>query len=149
MSETSKPDTVPVYRVENPNIAVAPNGVTSHEELVGQWFSPNLDSALGYLRKSTQTFGKDAGPIDGAQLVVAELPLGELEAHHVSQHPIASGMDVEGDNYIVPRDGSIPTEVIPLDETLGGLQGQLGNTEKFAEAKERVHAMLGQVAVEK
>lgn len=149
MSETPKQDAVPVYRVENPNIPGNPNGVTSHDELIGQWFSPNLDSALSYLRKSTQTFGKDAGPIDGAQLVIAQLPADELEAHHVSLHPIASGMDVEGDNYIVPRDGNVPTEVIPLDETLGGLQGQLGNTEKLAEAKERIHAMLGQVAVKK
>lgn len=147
MSET--PKTTPVYRVENPTVPSAPNGVTSHEDLVGKWFSPNVDMALGYLRKSTQTFGRDAATVDGAQLVVAHVPVEQLDTMHVSRHPIAASMDVENDNYIVPRDGSVPTDVIPLDETIGDLRGQLGNFNKYREARERVHAMLGAVAVEK
>ncbi len=149
MSESVQPTTTPVYRVENPHISGTPNGITSHEDLVGQWFSPNVDTALNYLRKSTQTFGKDAAPVDGAQLVVAHVPTEQLDGLHVSRHPIAASMDVENDNYIVPRDGSVPTEVIPLDETLGDLRGQLGRFDKHQEARQRVHAMLGAVAVEK
>jgi hypothetical protein len=147
MSET--PQTTPVYRVENPNIAGTPNGVTSHEDLVGQWFSPNVDTALGYLRKSTQTFGRNAAPVDGARLVIAHVATEQLDAMHVSRHPIAASMDVESDNYIVPRDGSVPTEIIPLDETIEDLRGQLGNFNKYKEARGRVRAMLGAVAVDK
>lgn len=58
---------VSLYRIENPNIAGTPDGVTSHEDLVGQWFSPNLDSTLLCFRKPTQTFGREAAPVDGAQ----------------------------------------------------------------------------------
>jgi hypothetical protein len=147
MSET--PNTTPVYRIENPNIPSSPNGITSHEELVGQWFSPNVETALGYLRKSTQTFGRDAAPVDGAQLVVAHVPTDQLEALHVSSHPIAAKMDVEDDNYIVPRDGSIPTDTIPLDDKIGDLRGQLGNLYKYREASDRVRAVLGGVAIKK
>lgn len=146
---TEKPTTIPVYRIENPRIQSNPNGITSHEELVGQWFTPNIDSILPYLRKSTQTFGRDAAPVDGAQIVIAHVPSDQLDGMHVSRHPIAASMDVEGDNYIVPRDGSIPTDVIPLDETIGDLRGQLGNLNKYQEARQRVHALLGMVAVEK
>jgi len=148
MSKSVQPDTTTVYRVENLAIQGTPNGVTSHEDLVGQWFSPNVDTALNYLRKSTQTFGKDAGPVDGAQLVVAHVPTAQLDGLHVSHHPIAASMDVENDNYIIPRDGTVPTDIIPLDETLGDLRGQLGNFNKQQEARQRIHAMLGEVAVE-
>lgn len=149
MGESAQKATTPVYRVENPTIQGVPNGVTSHEDLVGQWFSPNIDTALNYLRKSTQTFGKDARPVDGAMLVVAHVPTAQLDELHVSRHPVAASMDVENDNYIVPRDGSIPIDVIPLDETLGGLRGQLHRFDKQKEARRRVHTMLGELAIEK
>jgi hypothetical protein len=145
MSETNA--TVPVYRVENPTIKAVPDGITSHKDLVGEWFSPNVDTALTYLRKSTQTFGEGASAVPGAQLVVAHIPLEQLDALHVSRHPIAANMDVENDNYIVPRDGSVPTDVIPLDELIGDLSGQLGNFNKHREAKERIHSMLGDLAI--
>lgn len=96
MSQKQAESPAVLYRIENPSAYSVPNGETSHAELVGQWFSPNLDTALNYLRKSTQTFGKDAHPIDGAQLVIASLPMDQLETHHVSHHPIAATMDVEG-----------------------------------------------------
>lgn len=138
---------VPVYRVENPNIAAHPDGVTSHEELVGQWFSPNLSTATDYLRKSTQTFGPDAHVVDGAQLVVAYVPADKLDEHHVSRNSIAAGMDVENDNYIIPRDSSYRMTTVPLDETIGDLRGKLGNFVKLTEAKRRVAARVGQLAL--
>jgi hypothetical protein len=151
MYETQKTETTTLFRIENPVHPKprTPDGVVSHEDLVGQWFTPNLDKALSYLPKSTQTFGRCAAPVDGAQLVVAHVPEDQLDGLHVSRHPIAASMDVENDNYIVPRDGSVPTDVIPLDETIAELRGQLGNFNKQREARERVHAMLGGVAVEK
>lgn len=150
MSEKLISDTVAVYRIENPTIAAKPNGVTSHEDLVGQWFSPNLPTVLNYLDKATKLidktkpFGQRVSPAEGAQLVVAQVPTDQLEDLHVSNHPVAATMDVESDNYIVPRDGSIDTQVLPLDDVLGDLRGQLSNWEKQKQAHELVTAHVGE-----
>ncbi len=117
--------------------------LTSHPDIVGQWFSPNLNTAVNYLRKSTQTFGKDARPVDGAQLVVAHVPADRLEDFHVSRHPVAATMDVENDNYIVPRDDTIETATVPLDETIGDLRGRLGNIANLIEAQKRINDLVG------
>lgn len=140
--------TTTLYRIENPQIPAehdpgVPHGaLTSHPDIVGQWFSPNLGTAMGYLRKSTQTFGKEAHPVDGARLVLAKVPRSQLESLHVSEHPIAATMDVEGDNYILPRDGSTPTEEIALDETIEDLKGHLGNFANLMEAQRRINDLL-------
>lgn len=39
---------------------------------------------MNYMRKATQRFGKDAGPIDGARLAVTEVPTAQLDSLHVS-----------------------------------------------------------------
>ena len=135
-----------LYRIENPNIRAEPDGISSHEELVGQWFTPNLDTALGYLRKSTQTFGKDAAPVEGARLVLAQVPQDELDKFHVSKSDIARQMDVEIDNYLLPRDGSVPMEDIALDDVLEGLHGKLGRLHELLEAKRRIVEKLGELA---
>ena len=67
MSETN---TVRLYRVENPTITHINIDSVSHQDLVGKWFTPNIGTATNYLRKATQTFGKEAHPVEGAQLVV-------------------------------------------------------------------------------
>lgn len=138
----------PLYRIENPNIVARPDGVTSHEELIGQWFTPNISTAMGYLRKSTQTFGKDSVPVDGARLVVASVPTTELDAQHVSNHHIAANMDVENDNYVIPRDGTFPITEVPLDKVVSDLAGNLGNFLKLREAEKRIVRLAGQVAVD-
>lgn len=141
-------ETVNLYRIENPNIPADPDGVVSHRDLVGQWFTPNINTALNlnYLRKSTQTFGEEVQPVDGAQLVVANVPADQLEDYHVSRHPIALTMDVENDNYLIPRDGTVPTTAIELDDVLGEMKGNIrfGNLE---EARKRVIAKLGKTSV--
>lgn len=129
---------VRLYRVENPTIPAKPDGVISHEAIVGQWFTPNINTATNYLHKATQTFGKDAHPTEGAQLVVTDVPRTDIEGLHVSHHPIASGMDVENDNYIVPPEAGYPRTTIALDETLGDLKGKLGRFDNLMEAKQRV-----------
>ena len=147
MSETN---TVRLYRVENPAITARSDGIVSHEDLVGQWFTPNIGTATNYLRKSTQTFGRDAYPVEGAQLVATDVPEADLEALHVSKHPIASSMDVEDDNYIVPPDAEYPRAAIGLDVTLGDLKGNLGKLDKLIEAKQRVAQVaqeLGEISV--
>lgn len=138
-----------LYRIENPNIPAKKHdpekplgSLTSHPDIVGQWFSPDVNTAVRYLRKSTQTFGKEAGPIDGARLVVARVPDDRLDEFHVFRHETASKMDVESDNYIIPRDGSVPIMEIPLDQTIGDLRGQLGNFNNFAEAQRRINELV-------
>ncbi len=136
------PETTTLYRIENPTKSANSDGIASHEDLIGQWFTPSLETATNYLRKSTQTFGRDAQTIHGAQLVVAEVSTESLEQYHVSNHPIASEMDVEDNNYLIPRDGSIEIEEIPLDEIIGDLKGSLGNFLKLTEAKQRIIASI-------
>lgn len=144
----SNPETVELYRIENPNIPANPDGMTSHPELVGQWFTPNLDTALGYLRKSTQTFDEDPLPVPGARLVLAHLNPQELEKFHVSQNRTARGMDVENDNYLIPRDGTVPTEDIELDSVIEGLHGKLGRFQELMEARRRVVEKVGEVSIQ-
>ena len=141
---SAETETTTLYRIENPNIPPKPDGVVSHEDLIGQWFSPNLPTVIHYLRKSTQTFGHNAHPVDGAQLVMAKVPTEQLDAMHVSLHPVAADMDVEGDNYIVPLDGGIETSTLPLDETLGGLKGTLGRVDRLQEASRRIELLVAE-----
>lgn len=129
-----------LYRIENPNLPAEPNGITSHEALVGQWFASNLDTALVYLPKSTQTYGRGAAPVAGAQLVVARVPHDKLPEFHVYEHAIAREMDIENDNYIIPRDGSVPMTTLPLDDVLGDLRGRLGRFPELQEANRRIAA---------
>lgn len=86
---------ISLYRIENKNIEKEPDGITSHKDLKGQWFSPDLNTAIGYLRKSQKE--------KGAKIIIVKVSKEELEKLHVSKHLIASQMDVEGDNYIIPE----------------------------------------------
>ena len=129
---TKSGETISLYRIENKNIEKEPDGITSHKDLKGQWFSPDLETALVYLRKSQQTFGAEAKRVDGANLVVVKIPKEEFENLHVSKHPIASQMDVENDNYIVPE--NIERNYINLDD----VQDKVGNFENFQKAKKQV-----------
>lgn len=129
-------ETISLYRIENKNIEREPDGVTSHKDLKGQWFTPNLDTALTYLRKSQQTFGTEANRVEGANLVVVKIPKEEFENLHVSKHPIASQMDFENDNYIIPE--NIERNYINLDD----VQNKIGNFENFQKAKKQVEEKI-------
>lgn len=147
MTETN---TTQLYRIENPTIESTPDGVVSHTDLVGRWFTPNIDTAATYLRKATQTFGKDATVVDGARLIIADVPASDLESLHVSAHPIACTMDVEGDNYILPAEASYPQTTIPLDKIMYDLRGNLGKFNQMNEAKIRLHKIasnLGKISL--
>ncbi len=147
MIEKNSENTTTLYRIENPNIPAVPNGMTSHEDLVGQWFSPNIHTALIYARKSTKKSKETGKPVNGTRLVVAHVPDTVVSDLHVSRHPIASSMDVENDNYIVPRDGTYPVQQIDLDPIIGELRGELGRLDKYSEAKRRVILHLGEILV--
>jgi hypothetical protein len=125
-----------------------PDGVTSHEDLIGEWFSPNLSTTMRYLRKSTRLRGsRQFVPFAGAQLVVADVPADKLDDLHVSNHPIARTMDVESDNYIIPRTGDIPIAVVPLHDIIGDLRAELGNVRVLIEARERIAARIGHAGI--
>jgi hypothetical protein len=138
-----------LYRIENPAIPVDPSrlGEVSHPGIIGQWFSPDLDTALNYLPKSTQTYGKNPGVVAGTQLVIAIVPTEKLDAYHVDSHPIAAALDHEPNNYLIPRDGSVPMVTLHLDDVLGDLKGNLGNFHKRKEAEERVRDTLGDISL--
>ncbi|OGG09026.1 hypothetical protein A3J20_04100 [Candidatus Gottesmanbacteria bacterium RIFCSPLOWO2_02_FULL_42_29] len=138
LEATKSGETISLYRIENKNIEKEPDGITSHKDLKGQWFSPDLETALVYLRKSQQTFGTEAKRIEGANLVVVKIPKEEFEKLHVSKHPIASQMDVENDNYIVPE--SIERNYISLDN----VQDKVGNFENLQKAKEQIKEKVKQ-----
>jgi hypothetical protein len=90
------------------------------------------------LRKSQQTFGAEAKRIEGANLVVVKIPKEEFENLHVSKHPIASQMDVENDNYIIPE--NIERNYINLDD----IQDKVGNFENLQKAKEQIKEKVKQ-----
>ena len=140
--EESQPDSVPLYRIENPHHPNprTPDGVTSHEDIVGQWFSSDLETTVNYLSKSTQDKGL---PVDGARLVIAHVPRAQLDSLHVTQHETARNMDVEKDNYIVPRDGTVEIEEVPLDPIIGDLRGKLNRVSTRLEALERIQKIGG------
>ncbi len=98
MTEFAPSTTVKLYRIENPAIKAILDGITSHKNLVGQWFAPDPDHIRPLILKK-------ALKEPGAQLVVACVPVDTLNLYHVTEHPVASAMDVEDDNYIIPRDG--------------------------------------------
>lgn len=77
---------------------------------------------------------------------MVEVPQDQLVPLHVSQHPVAATMDVENNNYIVPRDGSWPEKHVDLDGLLGDLRGNLGNFLKLKEAEKRIVEELGRLA---
>ncbi len=98
-----------------------------------------------YLRKSTQTSGKEGHKVvGGARLLVASVSTEDLPRYHVSAHPIAAGMDVEPDNYLLPNvDGTLPVEVVALDGIVAELRGKLANPRNIHEAQRRIEAVLG------
>jgi hypothetical protein len=131
--------TTRLYRVENPNIEVDPGrfGDTSHPELVGQWFTPDLDQATNYIKKSTQIFEKKARVVDGAQMLVADIANGDLSGYLASGDERTRNMDIEGDNYLLPRDGTVSFSFIALDAILGELRGNM-HFDNLLEARRRI-----------
>ncbi len=129
-------DSVYLYRIENKNIENEPDGITSHKDLKGLWFTPNLETVLMYLRKSQQTFGLKPEKVNGANLVIIKIKKERLENLHVNKNSIASQMDVENDNYIIPED--IKREYINIDN----VQDKVGNFNNFQKAKKQIEEVV-------
>lgn len=151
MTKATSPETITtLYRIENPNIpGHQVNDGSSHPDLVGQWFTPNVEETFKHLQKSTQTTGLGAHVVEGAQLVIAQVPGGQLDNYNAYRSPVVAKakLDIEPDNFLIPRDGSIPTEAVPLDALIGDLSGKLGKFDKRIEAERRIHAKLTELAL--
>lgn len=151
MTTNTTPETTTLYRIENPNIPpVAMNDGSSHPDLTGQWFSPDLDQTFKHLQKSTQTTGVGAHVVKGAQLVIAKVPTSQLDAYEPHRSSVVSDAKLEAEpgDYLIPRDGSVPTEVINLDEIIDDLSGKLGQFDKRIEAERRINAKLGELTLQ-
>lgn len=94
-----------LFRVENPNIPANPNSITSHESLVGSWFSSDLNYVTSYLSKNQRMrIWKVMEKVQWLQLIILNVPEKDLEIYRAQVHPIASGMDIEPDNFIIPQE---------------------------------------------
>jgi hypothetical protein len=84
-----------LYRYENSKFGYS-GGITetSHPEIVGQWFTDNIQSLKDYIHMRQP----------GGDIVIVEIPVSKLDTFHVSNHPIANSMDVEDDNWIIPKE---------------------------------------------
>lgn len=122
-----------LYRIENKNIVNEPNGITSHADLKGQWFSPDVKTAIGYLRKSQKE--------KGAKLILVHVSKDQMETFHVSKNPIAFKMDVEGDNYVIPE--VVKRTYIDLDDT----EKVTGRIETIHKATEEVQSKLKELEI--
>ena len=85
-----------LYRIENPNIPYDENreGIVSSKDLIGQFFTDNIDDVSLYIRKNQK--------MDGIRLVYVDISKEELENYHVSKNKNAPS-DVEGNNWLIPN----------------------------------------------
>jgi hypothetical protein len=108
----------PLFRVENPSLQFnQPEGDYFARELAGQWFDLTIDGAFANLSRVTWFSLRRNAP---AQLAIAVVASSELEDYSASNHPIASAMNHFSDDYIIPRDGSIPVFEIDIDNIVRG-----------------------------
>lgn len=84
---------VTLYRYENPDTSYdeTREGTVSRQELVGQWYTDNLNDLKTYV-KSRQPGGK---------LVAVRIRHDELESHDASKLDGTKDMDIEKGNYII------------------------------------------------
>lgn len=111
-----------LFRIENPNIYNEPDGIIWHENVRGQWFFDDIRHTRGYIHQVTVDRSGSQEVVDGAQLVIAHVPTDELQSYKASNHPIASELKFEEIDYIIPRDGGIPTTTIGIDWLLNRLR---------------------------
>ena len=85
-----------LYRIENPNIPYdeSREGIVSNKDLIGQFFTDNINDVSTYIRKNQK--------VDGIRLVYVDIPQDDLETYHVSKNPKAPS-DVESNNWLIPN----------------------------------------------
>jgi hypothetical protein len=109
-------DLVPLYRFENPTVPFnLPEGEHFNRQLAGQWFDLHLADAMANLGRVIYTSGMDETL---AQLAIAQVPTDKLDSFSARNHPIASRMAHFKNDYIIPRDGSIPITEIDITQVI-------------------------------
>ena len=85
-----------LYRIENPNIPYdkSREGIVSNKDLIGQFFTDNINDVSTYIRKNQK--------VDGIRLVYVDIPQDDLETYHVSKNPNVPA-DVESNNWLIPN----------------------------------------------
>jgi hypothetical protein len=85
-----------LYRIENPNIPYdeSREGIVSNKDLIGQFFTDNINDVSTYIRKNQK--------VDGIRLLYVDIPQDDLETYHVSKNSKAPS-DVESNNWLIPN----------------------------------------------
>jgi len=89
-------NTIRLYRIENKNIPYdeSREGIVSKKEIIGGFFTDNIDTLSNYIRKNQSQ--------DGIKLVYIDIHKNDLDKYHVSRNEYSKTMDVESDNWIIP-----------------------------------------------
>lgn len=101
---------VTLYRYENPNHVYdadsSREGVVSKQEIVGQWFTDNINDLKTYshMRKP------------GGRIATVRIPKTELGKYDATQLEQTKDMDIESGNYIIPDTVQAETRIeIPVE----------------------------------
>jgi hypothetical protein len=149
----------PLFRIENPNIYNQPDGIIWGEEVRGQWFYPDIGYMRGYIRQVVNLRGgipvegatfpyEDSPAVDGARLVIAQVPLQVLPLYRAEVHPVASRMAYNPLDYIIPRDGSVPITELSLDVALGSLRRNLYAKDSLDMAQTKIELLAQNALIE-
>lgn len=122
-----------LYRIENPNIPYdeSREGRVSNKDLIGQFFTDNINDVSNYIRKNQK--------VDGSRLVYVDIPQDDLETYHVSKNPKAPS-DVESNNWLVPN--MIKRNYVDLDI----LPKITGNINSLNLAKQELEKIINNLA---
>jgi hypothetical protein len=103
------PDYTSLYRFENPTIpydeGIREAGLVSKRSLIGSWFTDDLSSLQTY------ALARIKG-VRGGQFVVVRVKNTDLEKYRAVNNPDAFDMDIEKDNYVIPKDVASQSEVV-------------------------------------
>tara|TARA_R110000868_G_scaffold178856_2_gene418708 strand:+ start:157 stop:600 length:444 start_codon:yes stop_codon:yes gene_type:complete len=118
-----------LYRIENPNIPYdeSREGIVSNKNLIGQFFTDNINDVSTYIRKNQK--------VDGIRLVYVDILQDDLETYHVSKNPKAPS-DVESNNWLIPN--TIKKNYVDL----GDLPKVTGNLNSLNLAKQELEKII-------
>jgi hypothetical protein len=87
---------VTLYRYEKPTeeYAESREGTVSKREIVGQWFTDNVEGLKTYIKM------REPGGI----IVTVRVPMAELKRHNATLREDTKDMDIEDDNFIIGPD---------------------------------------------
>lgn len=128
--------TTKLYRTENPSHDpehASPNGFT------GRWFSPDINKALhfNYLGRAAKR--------GGVNLLVAQVPTEQMNDYLAANNAevIESGVDFEpNEDYLLPRDGSVPFQIVSLDGLVEKLGKSPSNLMIYKETRDAIMRFL-------